>query len=478
MQMTELASRFCAEAQARLNLELSNGGMVGVACSGGIDSLALLYALHHAYPSHRHQLCVLHFDHNTRNGESAKDAEFVVQTAAQLGLNCHCGKRDTANEATEAELREGRLNFFHNTLTHLNSQTLVTGHHAEDVAETLLMRILRGSGIEGLAAPRPVQIHGSFVHLRPLLNVRKAELRTALETAGIAWREDTSNTKATYLRNRIRHQILPALNGLGEHDFIQGANRSRARIEECDAAIDWSAAQLLNRMDTQAGLPASLLSGVPQGIVRRVLEHWLTAQGIRACFEASAFDTCLKAFIAGTQFAHPFAPDQRLDFDGQVLTQVKIPQSVTLEVMHTPLPLVLEGAVHFPQGTWLTLTHTLLDTATRDAILTGHYSESEDAWLCPHALGGLECLYIRHWLAGDRYHPLGTQGRKKLQDCFIDKKIPLIQRRQLPVILNGQSDILWVPGLPPANPYSLNTYSTHALRLTYRTKCLHNPQQH
>ena len=154
----------------------------------------------------------LHFDHDLRGRESRGDAGFCRRVCAGLGLAL-VGERWVGRTETpsEAEARAGRFEFFDRTLRSRRMRALWLGHQQDDVAETLLMRIARGSGAAGLASPRPVHEHREGkIHLRPLLALKKAEIEAALLSAGAEWRRDSSNAEGDYFRNRVRNAVLPA----------------------------------------------------------------------------------------------------------------------------------------------------------------------------------------------------------------------------------------------------------------------------
>jgi tRNA(Ile)-lysidine synthase len=163
----------------------------------------------------------------------------------------------------------------------------------------MLMRLARGSGAGGLAAPRPVQVlAGGRVHLRPLLGVKKAELVAALRQVGIAWREDASNTQGAYFRNRIRRDVIPVWLEAAQRDGLAGAARSRTLLEEDDAALEALAGDL-NAIDGAGRLQLAKVEGQPRAIWRRVLHHWLLRQPEAGELSRQAFEALLVAIECG-----------------------------------------------------------------------------------------------------------------------------------------------------------------------------------
>lgn len=358
-----------------------------VAVSGGADSVALLHLLLVWYPRCRDRLTVLHFDHGLRGQDSANDARFVATLAATLGLACVVGHptEPLPADANEAALRRARLAFFYHEMNRLDAAVLCTGHQRDDIAESLLMALNRFGSWRALAAPRPVQAHpGGRSFVRPLLHLGREELRLALRAAGITWCDDASNASASYLRNRVRRELLPLIDALLP-SFRSGAARARELAEKAEA--------------------------------------WL-----------------------------PEAPDA----PAPDAPEPSPPQ-------WDPLVLPPGASLHLPGGATLRAQVVRLSPAQRNGILAGEVDTATEAWL---AWNG-EAILVRQWRPGDRYHPLGAPGSTKLQDAFVNKKVPPTERHRRPVVQLGDL-IGWVPGLPPAQQLRLHQASERALRLTYR----------
>lgn len=186
---------------------------IGLAVSGGADSVALLALMADLRTSHGFDAVVLHVDHGLRP-DSADDARFVESLADKYGLPFHALRtrvRRRRGESVEMAARRVRLAFFARMTTTLGLDAIATGHHADDVAETFLLRLARGAGPEGLAGLKPVSHVGGVTFIRPLLNMRDADLRRFLSERGIAWREDSTNADISIPRNNVRHVILPFL---------------------------------------------------------------------------------------------------------------------------------------------------------------------------------------------------------------------------------------------------------------------------
>ncbi len=321
-----------------------------VAFSGGADSLALLLLLWAHWPERRGRLLALHFDHRLRGRASAGDERFCRSVCAALGVAYASGawsaaggggggdgKKCGQQRVSEAQAREARMAFFAGQLSRRRIRCLFLGHQLDDIAETLFMRVARGSGTAGLAAPRPVHHLDNVgvgsgggggaagrgrVHLRPLLTLSKARIVDSLAAAGATWREDASNAEGDFFRNRIRLDVLPrwleAASGRvpsQARDALAGAALTRAQLEEdADALDEW--AGRVARTDADGRLPLTQLAGVPRAVVRRVLHLWLGSLPVASDLSRQGFDSLLdKLMVArSTRFSlgdHGFAVVKR-----------------------------------------------------------------------------------------------------------------------------------------------------------------------
>lgn len=207
---------------------------MGLAVSGGADSVALLVLMAELRREHGFEAVVLHFDHGIR-GDSAEDAEFVRRLAERFGLQFRMARVKVVRrkgESIEMAARRERLAFFESCMKSLRLDCIATGHHMDDVAETFLMRLKRASGADGLAGLKPVSFVDGIVFVRPLLNVRGGELRSFLKSRGIAWREDSTNSDTTILRNKVRHVILPFLERELDPKIVEHICRSAGYLRE------------------------------------------------------------------------------------------------------------------------------------------------------------------------------------------------------------------------------------------------------
>ncbi|MBA4137466.1 MAG: tRNA lysidine(34) synthetase TilS [Opitutus sp.] len=274
-----------------------------LAFSGGADSLALLLLLWAEGPGcWGRDFVVLHFNHRLRGRAANDDEKFCAQVCSALDLKFVAGGwREARSEASEAEARAARHAFFAREMRRRKLNLLWLAHQQDDIAETMLMRLARGSGTSGLAAPRPVQKQADGrLHLRPLLTLKKAEILAALQAAGAPWREDASNATDRFLRNRVRRSIVPALARATGRDTVAAMALSRDRLQEDDEALEAWLDELVPLDARRRTLDLSALAGKPRALWRRALHRWLRATGVETGLARAGFEQLLAAVGRGT----------------------------------------------------------------------------------------------------------------------------------------------------------------------------------
>jgi tRNA(Ile)-lysidine synthase len=270
-----------------------------VALSGGADSLCLLLLIWAHWPDRRRRLVVLHFDHTMRGAAARADARFCAEVCRALGVRCSVGRwNDRPRSPGEAQARQARFAFIQREMRASRARALWLGHQRDDIAETIFMRLARGSGTAGLAAPRPVHEMDGRFRVRPLLTLKKDEITAALCQAEVPWREDATNTGDDYFRNRLRRSVLPAWERAASRDAAAGAALSRELLDEDDAALEmW--ADSLGAFTPGGKLRLDRLLGKPRAIVRRVLHRWLLRQRGPGGLSRQGFAELLSAVEAG-----------------------------------------------------------------------------------------------------------------------------------------------------------------------------------
>jgi len=280
-------------------------GPWAVAFSGGADSLALLLLLWAHRPADRPRLHAVHFNHRLRGAAADADERFCRRVCAALGVRLHVGRRRAAQVLrSETAAREARFAYIEHVMTRIGSRALWLGHQQNDIAESLLLRLARGSGPTGLAAPRPVQVlRAGRMHLRPLLDLSHDQLVEWLAAGRIPWREDATNATGDHIRNRLRRDVIPAWRRAADRDVLAGAARSRELLEEDDAALEAWADAAVGRVPSRR-LELARLQGLPAAVVRRGLHRWLMRLPMRPDLSRQAFAALLADVRAGRATRH------------------------------------------------------------------------------------------------------------------------------------------------------------------------------
>ncbi|HNX05550.1 MAG TPA: tRNA lysidine(34) synthetase TilS, partial [Opitutales bacterium] len=440
------------------------GGFVraGLAVSGGADSVALTLLVWAHFPQLRERLLVLHFNHRLRGAASEEDASFVRALAAGLSLPYAEGVWENPPiGASEEAARNARMEFLHSRADHL-----LFGHNESDVAENLLMRLARGSSLDGLSGPRPVHLlrlpAGCFTHVRPLLSLSGALLRERLAACAVPWREDATNFSGDYARSRIRREVVPLLSEIMGRDFAGGAARSRYRIAEAARLVGALAHGFLPQTP---GAPLELtpLRNQGQAIMRRTVELWLEGNSLRDQTDVRTLDRIVLHILSRYGCDASF---RSLGFE-------IVPDSLQL---HRPVP--VPRFLRFPECSLAPDTETFLPTGaslrTETLVFSGDGAAEEIAKMRRQRNKLAACLSLpegaslslRPRRSGDAYQPLGAPGVKTLRKIFIDRKIPREERYRLPIVL-VEGRVAWCPMLLPADEFRLDADSRRALRLTY-----------
>lgn len=452
-------------------LEASPSHPVVVACSGGADSVFLSLAVLSLLEGRAACLHLAHFNHGLRGTASDADEAFVEEFARALGAGFSAGRPASRLPAREADLRHARYGWLAGRCRDLEAVCLALGHHGDDLVESLLMALFSGSGPGGLSSPAPVRrFEDGTLRVRPMLGLNRAAIEGHLVEVGAPWREDASNEDPSHTRNRIRRDLIPRLQACLPQDIYSAASRSRFLMEEAVSALDAALPPDLSLAD-----PFSLnlqgldtLAPASAGLFRRVLQAWWMRHRPETPLPPRALDQLVRELPGGQV---PVAVSVGALDGSSTLYKVCRGSDGWLRLVpeaESGWPAWAAGCHWEPEAGSLWLPNGAMLSAARVHLLPGEepYRAADpacQAWLQPQA----GALRVRDWQAGDRYQPLGSPGRRKLQDIFTDARISPEQKRSLPVIENGQGDILWVPGFPPAHAARIRSGDKTALKLTY-----------
>jgi tRNA(Ile)-lysidine synthase len=438
---------------------------VAAAVSGGADSVALLLLLHELAEQGALVLTGLaHLHHHIRGADADADLTFVEDLARRLGLRAEVGHADVpalargAGRSVEVAAREARLAFFDAAAASLDADVVALAHSRTDQAETVLMRLVRGAGPRGLAAMAP----RTGRRVRPLLDVGRDELRAWLIARRQPWREDRTNVDTATPRNRLRLDVLPRLVAINPR--VEDALVRAARIHAEDAGFldDVSAsafARVVEPLERGLRVDTVELASLPDAVARRVVWRLLETldprrapgwQGTQAVLDALRSGGCAR--LGGRLQMERIGAGVVLRIRGRA--GVPLPACMPDQTLHVP------GTARDARNRWV------LDARGPMSLEEAGALDGIQVALDAEALG--RHLTIRGWRDGDRMQPLGLAGHKKLQDLFVDRKVPRDERRLVPVVLDARGRIAWVPGLAVGEAFRVTPCSTAVVVLNLR----------
>lgn len=456
------------------------GDTLGVGVSGGADSVALLRLLEDLREELGVRLVVLHFNHQLRGAESDADEQFVAELAAARGLAFLSARRDVAAEARaqgwnlEDAARRLRYNFFSSAVESGRASRVAVAHTADDQAETVLAHLLRGTGPTGLAAIYPVAGHV----VRPLLAVRRSELRAYLSALDQPWREDPSNQDTSRLRARLRHVLLPQL----EQDFqpqvvarlgqlaalaredaefweLLVADRCQALVARTPEGLAIQVSDLLSPLQLApapgASRPRGSLAALSQRLVRRLVAEVRSGEGQLAARHVEQVLHLAAQSVSGS----------RVELPGGVVVE----KSLGRLVFRRAAPPAGRGAS--PE------TESASRTYEYKVELAGQESASVSVpeigrrfrlkvidWPPPRSDTRSQAevldldllrspLFLRNWRPGDSYRPRGRQRVHKLKRLLLARRVAARERPGWPVLTSAGA-LVWARGLPVAEEFA------------------------
>ena len=435
-----LYARILATIKKHRMLEDGENVLVGV--SGGPDSMALLHVLFDLRTEYSISLTVAHYNHQLRTGAAEQEALFVEREAKRLGLPVLMGSDDGVLSAhrgnVEESARDRRYEFFFKAARDAGARKIALGHNANDQVETVLMWLFRGSGRRGMGGIPPVR--GPII--RPLIDIERKDIITFLHERRISWREDATNQEGRYRRNRIRQALRPLLESSFERGLIRNVCTAAEIVRDEEL---WVESVCLERFDAVAEVlnggivqfAVNDLNKLPEGLQRRLVR--VAIERVRGTLRKITF-AHVEAILALLNSANPHAlvslPDgwgARREYDA---LQIGVFQDRDVDFRYEFSKIPPEVGL---SEIGKKLTFEVIQWNDRS-----QFSGSPRTAFLDFDRVRLP-LIIRNWQKGDRFHPLGAKGSKKLTDFFIDMKVPRGERRRVPLVVFGDI-IAWIGG--------------------------------
>jgi tRNA(Ile)-lysidine synthase len=447
---------------------LAEGDKVVLAVAGGPDSLCLLYLLHSLASDLKISLVVAHLNHGLRP-EAQFEAEGVAKIAAALSLPFEVLEADIPSYkkayglSEEVAGRQARYRFLFDVAARYGAAKIALGHHLDDQAETVLLNVLRGTGVDGLAGILPIRTQAGVQLIRPLLCLRRSEINDFCRDHGLQPYTDSSNLETNYKRNKLRHQLIPYLEERYNPRVKEAlfglaalAAADRAYLQKM-ARINYFKLAKIGHKETTIGRADFLsLPGALQGrVLRLALHRYLGGKqaGRKHIQELISFTKCAKT---GQQLLLPGGAAAFLAYDQLILgRKIKCDQAGFEAIkLQVPGKVIVPGRV--------IIASRLIDKNGIAAWPPSRFQAYLDYDSLPP-----EPLQVCPRLAGIRFHPQGAAGSKKLKEFLIDQKIPAHQRDRVPLVM-AAGKIIWVAGLRIADSYKVTEETKRVLHLEYR----------
>jgi tRNA(Ile)-lysidine synthase len=423
-----------------------------VAVSGGADSMALLQVLHLLQPEWDLRLTVAHLDHGIR-GDTADDLALVRAAAEGRGLPLVYGRVDVPARARaegrniEETARLARREFLEQAAREAGAAKIALGHTRNDVAETVLLHLLRGAGPRGLRGILP----SSPPYVRPLIHVSRAETRALCQEQGIPFRDDPTNLDTGLRRNAIRLEVLPLLERHNPQ-VEKALARAAGLFAEAEEALAWAGDLAYAEVSREGGLDLELLRSLPQSVQALVVRR--AAAGAGVVPEQGHVQAVLEGVAHGRGEVHfPGGLSARIGSGVLSFSCAGDP--------HVPdtWDLPAEGETAIPDLGW---AFRLSREPRPRSLVSG---DPHVAYLDPDRL--VPPLFVRTPRAGDRLRPLGMDGTKKVRDLLMGRRVPRWERARWPLLCDGRG-IAWVVGVRPSEDHRVAMETNDVLKVEAR----------
>jgi tRNA(Ile)-lysidine synthase len=440
------------------------GERVGVAVSGGADSMLLLHFMEQFSHDVGLHLVVVHFNHQLRGPESVADEQFVRERAKSLGMEFIGGEAAVGKVARElhrnleATARDLRYRFFFSLVNQGRVDKVLTAHTANDQAETVLLRLLRGSGAKGLGGIYPV-LEGKVA--RPFLKLTRAEIDSELSRRKLDIRVDASNRDTRFLRNKVRAELLPLLEREYNPAIVSLLSELADRARDDEACLERQAWERAHAWRIREGrnekIPVSAFAQFPPSTGRRVLRQMIAAASGHLRGMTHGHVEALRRFAvqgqSGRSLVLPRGLVAQKEFDWLI---IGVRERETARNGYS-YPIEVPGKIRIPE-----LGSTFLFTIVNSSEMGKGYNGTDGPKVDLSKLKGE--LRIRSWQAGDSLQPVGSRKRRKVKELFQERRVPLGRRRLWPVLNCGKS-VIWVRGFPPDAHVAVSPATEHVVTI-------------
>ena len=442
---------------------IANGDKVIVAVSGGPDSVCLLDILNRLAQDLELSLIAAHYDHGLRKDEDEYETRLVRDITASMGMPFETEKAPAMlkdRPSLEKNARDFRYAFLQNILGNHGAQKIALGHTLNDQAETVIMRLLRGSGPSGLAGIPPVRDN---IIIRPLIEITRDEIAEYLKARGLPFVIDSSNSNKKYLRNRIRLELMPVLLQYQPRLFEHlGTFSNIIRDEDAfmeSLALGWIASEVIKDINGKISIAVSSIKNLPAPLKNRVIRNLLKQ---------------VDGNIYPMEYDHIVSVSNLLD-NAQPQCSVDLPNGILVRKTYENLIFSVKGDKEKTEYSYF-----LKGPGTYHLDVAGQTLMLEEIDSLPDMLGAEDPstayldadkvrfpLTARNFMPGDRFVPLGMKGHKKVKNFFIDLKVTSEKRALTPILTSGDK-VVWVCGYRVDERFKVTEETIKILKITIK----------
>lgn len=419
-----------------------NGDRIVIALSGGPDSVALLYSLAFIREKYSLELYSIHINHGIRGEEADRDENFSVQLSKKFDIPCKVVKVDIPNKAKELKIseelagRQVRYEEFKKYAEKVRANKIATAHHADDVTETIFMRIIRGTGSQGFSGILPIREN---CYIRPLLYISKSEILNLISKENLSFCEDKTNNTSDYFRNKVRNEIIPIIKTCNPNINKNIADMASILSEEGNFISKITENEFLTCAHENGGkiyLDILKIKNLHLAILRKVIRMAFT-KILKSSYDVD-FESCESVISL---------------IDSEVGKEIILRDITVLRDYNFLIFSVKKNEEKEEDNFSKHIFENGMIVEKADLIFTSYFLNDRPDFILK---GGMTAvfdydkinfpIYVRFRKNGDYFTPFGMKGKKKLKDFFSDEKVPLKIRDKIPLLVDSCDKILWVTG--------------------------------